>query len=830
MQLQENGYSRIGSNVNLSFIEARLFKAKSFNTSYANFIRNLFDDLRFLIKENVVKIGSLISFLFFLIVHVQAQSLHGTIRGRISSKSDQGVAEVTVAIEGTSFSTSTKENGDFEFLSVPSGTYTLSINAIGYLVKKQIIEVKGGKTTILNYELNGQTNELSEVSVVTHRFPISKILNKTNILVRDLPVSISSVSLKTIEQRGVDDLNEAMKNTSGVRANNTYGGFQHFTIRGFSNFVLLVDGVRDERHNISTSAPSTNLANVERIEVLKGPASVLFGHSALGGIINIVRKQPSFQTKADFMASYGSFDTRRLRAGVGGPVTNKLRYRIDFGISETDGYRKSETNTNNAYMALEYTPNAKDDFYLTVGLNDDFYSTDTGLPVLTGSVAVPSMNLNTRYNDPSDFLKHRRADFQLRYTREIKSNLHLSNHISYSTDDINYFSTEELTFNPTLDSLKRSFPFYFNHQTKPFQNQLEVAYNFKFAGVEQKFLAGYSLSVLDRKTYNGDILGTAKYASVSVVNPVLNQGDINFTDKRYRATQEVVHGLYLQNWLNVTENLKALVGLRYDIFKGTYFTNQVDEFRNVTVKGIKTPVDVVALTYRAGLVYIPVQPLSIYSSFSTYFKPSRRVSANGETFDPETGYQAEVGSRLVISEKLISTLSVYYMQKNNQVESFPGGVYKRVGSARSKGLDVDIQSYITPGLDLIAGYTFTNAEYLPHEQGEINPVAGKKIIFAPAHMFNIWMNYERIHGVLKGFSVGAGMNSTSKTYTNSSNLFQLAGYSLADVAIGYRIRKMSWRLNVNNVLEETYFNNAIYSNQFYPGQPRNYLLSFKCTL
>lgn len=94
-----------------------------------------------------------------------------------------------------------------------------------------------------------------------------------------------------MQQRNVFDIGDAVKSVTGVRPINRYGGFQTFRIRGFNNFVMLVDGVRDERHNISTSAPSTNLANVERIEVLKGPAGVLYGHSALGGIINIVRKK-----------------------------------------------------------------------------------------------------------------------------------------------------------------------------------------------------------------------------------------------------------------------------------------------------------------------------------------------------------------------------------------------------------------------------------------------------------------------------------------------------------------------------------------------------------
>lgn len=645
-----------------------------------------------------------------------------------------------------------------------------------------------------------------------------------------MPLTTSAVSARTIEQRGIDDLQEAMKNTTGVRANNTYGGFQHFTIRGFSNFVLMVDGVRDERHNISTSAPNTNLANVESVEVLKGPASVLFGHSALGGIINIARKRPSADFKADFSAAYGTFNTRRIRAGAGGPINDKLHYRVDFGMSDTDGYRHSGSNTNNGYLALEYTPTERDLFYLTIGANKDIYDTDTGLPMLEGSKLAPGMDRDTRYNDPADFLKHTRYDYQLKYVHRFNSGLTLSDQLSYYDDNINYFSTEELSFNATLDSLNRSFPFYFNHLTKPLQNQLELTYEFDTKGISHKLLAGYSLSILDRKTYNGDVFGPGKNASVSVRNPVLNQGYIDFKDTYYRATMENVHGIYVQDWIKISEKLKGLVGLRYDIFRGTYFTDQVDTDRHVTEEGPESKISKSALTYRAGLVYQPLEALSVYGSYSTYFKPARRVAPNGETFDPETGYQGEVGSRLEMSAKWTANLAFYYMRKNNQLEALPGGIYKRIGSAESKGFEAEVNGNLLPGLDVTAGYTFSKAEYLAFDGQEINPVAGKRVAFAPENMVNVWLNYEAQNGTLKGASIGAGVNYMDETFTNSANTFVMPAYTVADLALGYRVGRVGVRLNVNNLFNERYYANAIYANQFSPGATRNFLVSLRYSL
>ncbi|WP_234735075.1 TonB-dependent receptor [Tellurirhabdus bombi] len=781
-------------------------------------------------KPFITKFLALFYFFFFHTFLLQGQSGQGAIKGRILAENDEALPGISIRLEGTTLGTTTRNNGSFELKNVAAGTYTLSVSGVGYTAQKQNITVRTNETTLLDYQLNSQTNELSEVTISSERRPAFATINKIAVPIRDMPLTTSSVSARTIEQRGVDDLGEAMKNTTGVRANNTYGGFQHFTVRGFNNFVLLVDGVRDERHNISTSAPSTNLANVERIEVLKGPASVLFGHSALGGIINIIRKQPTAEFKADFSAAYGSFNTRRMRAGAGGAINDKLRYRLDFGLSDTEGYRQFGVSTNNAYLALEYTPTAKDYFLLSIGANKDKYDTDSGIPMLPGSKIIPGLDIDTRYNDPADFLKNTRYDFQLKYVRQLSDKLRLSNQLSYYDDNIDYFSTESLTPNATLDSINRSYPFYFNHLTKPIQNQLELTADFNTGRVEQKVLVGYSLSVLDRRTYNGEIFGPGQFATVAVKNPILNQGYIDYRDVNYRATEETAHGIYVQDWLRFSEKLKALVGLRYDIFRGTYYTDLVDADRNVTQEGAKSTIARSALTYRLGLVYQPTQALSLYGSYSTYFKPSRRIAPNGETFDPETGYQAEIGSRLELSKRWSGNLSVYYMRKDNQVEALPGGVFKRIGSAESKGFEAEIQGNPLVGLDVTAGYTFTKAKYLPHANGEVNAAAGKKAVFAPENLLNIWLNYELQTTALKGLSLGVGANYMDQTFTNSANTYALPAYTVVDAALGYRVGRVGVRLNLNNALNERYFANAIFANQFTPGPTRNYLVTIRYSL
>ena len=237
----------------------------------------------------------------------------------------------------------------------------------------------------------------------------------------------------------------------------------------------------------------------KRIEVLKGPSSVLYGHSALGGIINVVRKKPSYQQKASFSTSYGSFNTYEMTTGVGGPINSAIRYRADFGLTRTDGWRDFGTATNNASLALsaDLSPNDRLDFSFQT--NHDQYDTDTGIPVDENGKIVSGMDPETRYNDPQDYLKHKRFDLQLMYVHRFNQRMKLQNHLSWSYDDINYLSTEWLYFNATQDSITRGFPFYFNHTTATLQNQLDFSINFNTGRFQHKSLVGYSISVLESK-------------------------------------------------------------------------------------------------------------------------------------------------------------------------------------------------------------------------------------------------------------------------------------------------------------------------------------------
>lgn len=714
--------------------------------------------------------------------------------------------------------TTSNSNGEFEIKGNPEDI--IRITHLGYIKKKIVFNDMPAVIYLQTSE-----NRLTEVQISGERKKQSTV-NKLPVKDIDMPTTTNAVSSKIIEQRNSTDLGDAVKSVTGVRPINRYGGFQTFRIRGFNNFVLLVDGVRDERHNLSTSAPSTNLANVERIEVLKGPASVLFGHSALGGIINIVRKKPTNFDTGNFAVTYGSFDAYNISGGMGGAITKKINYRADLGVTRNSGWRDYGVDTNNSSLMFDFQPTEKDRFELYLQGNSDQYDTDTGIPVDENGELVELMNPETRYNDPQDYLKHKRYDVQLKYNRKLNDKMNLTNHLSWSNDDIDYLSTEFLEFNATKDSLKRAFPFYFNHQTSTIQNQLDLSYSFKTGTIEHKSLIGYNLSVLDRKSFRGDVIGPGTFTTISVENPTLNQGHIQPVATRVRARDEMVNALYFQDWLKFSDKFKAIIGLRYDMFSGTYYTDDINPDRSLAKAGKKVSIPSTALTYRAGVVYQPIAGGSLFASYSNYFKPSRTIAPNDRIFDPETGYQTEAGIKWEKPNVISATFSGFYMLKNNIVERNKVDEYNQIGEADSKGFELDIEFTPLKGLYAKAGYAYVDASVRAFDTEKLQATkAGNKLRYAPEHLANAWVSYNFQNRKLKGLGIGSGLNYTGENYTNTANTYILPSYYTLDATLFYESNGVRVAFNANNITNQFYYTDAIYGNQFFPGMARNFKLS-----
>jgi iron complex outermembrane recepter protein len=721
---------------------------------------------------------------------------------------------------------------------------------------------------------------------------------KLKLPLKYVPISVSSISQKSFEQLGVDNVNDALKNMTGVNSVMTYGGFQTFYMRGFGSPVLMVDGQRDERMNYSSSAPIPDLTSVESIELLKGPASVLYGHSAVGGILNMVRKAPSEISHYNASASYGSWNSKRATFGSSGTIARNLSFRTDVGISDRDGWRDNNDKRFSAFFALAYQLHQNDRLEARIGFVNDFYGTETGIPTVSydvfrgnGSLAaakntIPSfISREQRFNDPADFLKNKNANASLKYLHHFSENLVLSNTVSYFNDDIDYFSTEKLSYltssdpiydtyyeyNGTkiyicLDTLQRTSPLRFSHMTATYQNQLEAIWQTRTGRINHHITGGWSVLYLNRTTYTGynygvDVYGPGYLAKIPTVDPVLNQGALLTRFSKANPRRDFTNGIYVQDLAEITDKIKVMLAGRVDFFR--YETAGSVNTTNGTRKCNRDSLDWnrsgnTSFTYRAGIVYLPVKSISLFGSFSTFFKPYRDVfnqnyiyvNKDGnvfepkdgeEIFKPESGYQGEIGFRCDIAPFLRMDASTFYIRKENIRENLATvtveengqqvskKVYAQVGVVNAKGFDLELQCRLFKTLALDAGYTFTDAEYGDFKSNpyvESDSRKGNYQVYSPRHMGYAAVYYIIEKGTFKNLALGVNGNFSGETFTNATNTVSMPGYAVAGCSIGYMLKNnIKVHYYLKNITDKTYYEWALGNTQFIPSPGRNHLVS-----
>ena len=550
-----------------------------------------------------------------------------------------------------------------------------------------------------------------------------------------LPMSFSTVSSKDLDIRGITNIEDAVKFLPGVRMNTSYGAFQTLSVRGMNYTPIMIDGIRDERTLIN-SYPFSDLTNIESMELLKGPASVLYGHSVLGGVLNIVRKSPTPTTVVNAKLSSGSWNNRQANIDFGGKLAGPVNYRTNFNFSDEDGWRDTGNKRFSGYLALGANIDATSKIDIRGGFNKDRYGTDAGLPpvmmldvyntdgslFLKSGESLPDLNRKSRYNSESDFMKNDSWNISGKYEKSITSSLKLTNYASYRYDDINYFSTEELSylysFEPiydhyvdlggmkmytNLDSVQLTSPLRFSHIAKTLGNQLELSGNFYTGDIKHNFMGGYSFTQMFRNSYTGynnapendkmnssyDVYGPGLYSIVAVNNPH-SMGYMESKFSKAIITKDYSHGIYFQDLVEFSEKFKLLLAGRYDFYKYLRTGAPTYDGKRQYHKSEQTDYNIAtntAFTYRAGLVYLPMTDLSIYASGASYYRPDRSFSAantiyldkNGHEMDtengkgifgPEKGFQIEGGTRYSFKNIFQASASVFYIKKNDVVRNF----------------------------------------------------------------------------------------------------------------------------------------------------------------
>jgi iron complex outermembrane recepter protein len=632
---------------------------------------------------------------------------------------------------------------------------------------------------------------------------------KTDTPIRDTPASIQVIPQKVIEDQGATNVREIVRNVSGVNFSSAAGGRdEQFIIRGFQANIFR-NGFRDNSFSTRTE---TELANIDRVEVLKGPASVLFGRAEPAGIINYVTKQPLREPFYQVEFTAGNYSFYRPSLDFSAPLTEDgdLAYRLNVAYENAGSFRDG-VQTERFLIAPTLSWQISDDTELSLEFSylDDTRPVDRGLVVLSDN-EVADIPIGTYLGDPrlrEDFGETRT---ELYLNHRFNDNLSLRSGIRYAVSTETGPGATVQIDGPSEDD--RNFPVSTNsgyqfYETFTLQNDLIG--KFKTGSIDHTALFGLEY-YRGFNTFEGGFRGGD---TIDIFNPSTDFEFGEFESFGVFEERENSFGIYLQDQIALLDNLQLVVGGRFDTYN-----------LESSVDGEITETEADAFSPRVGLVYQPIEPISFYASYTRSFTPATGRSTDGEPFEPQRGTAYEIGVKAdIIKNRLSSTLAFYDTTLTNVTTTDPNNDLFEIqtGEQNSQGIEIDLSGEILPGWNIFAGYAYTDAKIT--EDNTI-PV-GNRLESAPEHDFNLWTAYTIPKGKLAGLGFGWGIFYVSESPGDIENSFFFDDYTRVDAALYYERANFKATLNFKNLFDVRYFEGSG-REEVTPGTPFEVLGSF----
>ncbi|MCF4127519.1 TonB-dependent siderophore receptor [Methylobacterium sp. SyP6R] len=644
-----------------------------------------------------------------------------------------------------------------------------------------------------------------------YRATRSATATKTDTALRDLPQTVNVVPREVIVDRAETRLADALFNVSNVQPGGTIQGRSDtFIIRGFRTQTYAIDGVF--MNQASNFYPvQRDLADVERIEVLKGPASVLYGRGDPGGVINIVTRQPSLVPTADASIQGGSFGFRRVQGSVSGPVpgADGLAARLSVATQVDPTFRDLAGRDNSRFFAAPAitwnpSPDTRVSFIGEFTRQDTVY--DEGL--ITRNGRVPLDNISRYYGEPFSRYNANANFGTLKIEHDFSENLTLRQVLNAQSGSFDAFASRATGLSANGLTVQRRTTAATSTYASV-DSQTELVAKFDFLGLRHTALVGIEYF----NGYRRAVTTQGPLASVSFFDPVPGlalPGALSLQSDLKQKNE--LTGLYAQDQIELGYGLQLLLGVRYDTGNQFYFS------RTPTSRTIPPEQELSGISPRVGLIYRVAEPLALYASYTTSFKPQTANVLGVANPPPETGEQIEVGTRFDLSPDLSLTASVFDITRNNVSANDPvnSGFSIITGQQRSKGVEADLAGTILPGWKVIGGIGYTDARVT---RDTTIPV-GNRLDGAPQVSGSVWTTYQVQEGPWRGLGIGAGVTHVGSRFGDITNTYKVGAYTRVDAAVFYDLNEHArFSLNLKNLTDARYIEAPF--NQFnnIPGAP-----------
>ncbi|MFQ4145913.1 TonB-dependent siderophore receptor [Chlorogloeopsis sp. ULAP02] len=634
---------------------------------------------------------------------------------------------------------------------------------------------------------------------------------RTDTPLRDVPQSIQVVPQQVLRDQQINRLDDALRNVPGVTQDFNSGPSLTYRIRGFEalNNNLLRNGQVD-----AGAGESVELSSVERVEVLKGPASVLFGLGNPGGSINIITKRPLSEPFYAIDATVGNYSFYRGAIDLSGPLNDSktVLYRFNTAYRNSgsfiDFYNSEHFNISPVVsVAISERTN------LTLD-GDYIYTRDSGftpfVPVVGSVLSNPNGKIPRHRNvgEPSDEINASLTRLGYQLEHKFSDNWSLRSAFLYNFRDYSDKRTLPGALQADSRTLNRSYR-EFDFESTSYNLSTNVVGKFSTGSIGHQLLFGVDLNSYENKVPS---FRSATAAPLDIFNPVYGQLPGELGDEFINTTLTNSLGIYLQDQISLTDNFKVLLGVRFDAFD-----QKSEDFSANTESNLSDS----AFSPRFGIVYQPIPAISLYASYVSSFTPGSGVFLFGGSLDnniePERGRQYEVGVKADLSDRLSATLAFYNLTRTNVLTEDPDnpGFQIQTGEQNSQGIELSLTGQILPGWNIFAGYAYTDARITEDNTFEV----GNQLPNTPYHSFNLWTTYEIQMGELQGLGFGLGLFFVGDRAGDLDNTYDIPSYLRTDAAIFYNRDRFRVGLNFRNLFDISYFENGSSATRVNYGQP-----------
>ncbi|GGB05598.1 ferric siderophore receptor [Brucella endophytica] len=617
--------------------------------------------------------------------------------------------------------------------------------------------------------------------------------SKTDTPLIEVPQAISVVTKDQIRDQGAQNVAEALRYTAGVTTG-IFGAdprYDQLTVRGFNSHFYgdYKNGLRQPTNVYALF--KTEAYGLERIDVLKGPSSVLYGQGTPGGVVDRVTKKP---TEEPIREVQGQFGTDRRFQGAfdfSGPVdaNKEFLYRLTGVVRDADNYQHSDMPDDRRFIAPSLTWQPNEDTKLTilgdfleeeVGWNF-FYTKPDGTPthIFTGE---PSYD---RYNQ-----KQYSIGYELEHRfNEVWQGKQKLRWASLDLDAEYVYQYGSVTDGRTLNRVWEGR----DDRLDSFAVDNQAIAEFDAGATDHKVLFGLDYQDMNTRTH----VTNGFAPSLDLENPIYGQpiDMAGFVMETANTRQKVSQtGIYIQDQIKYNDRWLLMLGGRYD------WANM--ETRNL-LAGTTTDTDDSAFTGRIGLTYLSDIGIAPYISYATSFQPTPGTTSaarGSEPFKPTEGEQYEIGVKYEPTANSLVTLSIFDLTQTNMLTADPDSTqnFIQTGEVRSRGLELEGTADLTDNLRLRASYTYQDMEVTKSNSGDV----GKRPVSVPEHQASIWGDYTIREGALDGVGFGAGVRFTGSTFADERNTKKNDSSSFVDASIHYERDGTRFAINATNLFDK----------------------------